>query len=102
MAQTESPASHKSFIAVPPPAPVPTTITSNVFVSIRVFLNRVRWSCDLHGARFPQMRMLSIGRVRATRHGRPDHSQPGIAQTLQPNLRRVVTYYRVIPHQLEK
>src|SRR5579859_285615 len=34
IAQTESPASHKTFIAVPPPAPVPTTITSNIFVGM--------------------------------------------------------------------
>src|SRR5215470_5519738 len=38
IAHTESPASHKIFIAVPPPAPVPTAITSNIFVGMELSL----------------------------------------------------------------
>src|SRR5262249_5638342 len=62
IAQTESPASHKIFIAVPPPAPVPTTITSNVFVGMASLLSTPRRSRSGSFARLARVNECALDR----------------------------------------
>src|SRR5579859_3988190 len=82
IAQTESPASHKIFIAVPPPAPVPTTITSNIFVgmdSSLFTLHRLRsrsWALLAHANEYVPDR-LDAGTQAATAKPRASRDTRG-------------------------
>src|SRR5262245_7543195 len=102
IAQTESPASHRIFIAVPPPAPVPTTIASKSFVGMSFVPLLRRTARALRCVGFMQVNVFGIIRMRTSRHRRPNQTQTGITQALEPNPRRVVANHGVVPHQLKK
>src|SRR5215813_5198692 len=101
MAQTERPASHRIFMAVPPPAPVPTTITSNIFVGAMTSRSLIRRDGD-RSLRFSKMQMFGITRVRTARHRRPHGPQSRIAKTLESDFRCVVADDGVVAHKLEE
>src|SRR4051794_35855017 len=77
-------------MAVLPPAPVPTTMASNIFDGIELLL----------ALREP--RVLGIVGMRAGRHRRPRNLQAGIAETLETNLGGVIADHCVVAHHLEE
>src|SRR5882762_9470577 len=103
-ARTLRPASQRSFIAIPPPAPVPTTIASYTFVATENSPLVCNLECGyvFPLARFLQMSMFRIIGMAATRHAGPNHSQTGIAKTFQSDFCRVITDNGVIAHQLKE
>src|SRR5437588_303918 len=102
MAQTLRPASHSIFMAVPPPAPVPTTIASYTLESKRSSPVLVLLGGDARYRWFTKLNVFRIIRMRTTRHFGPYGPEPGIADALQANFRRVVTDDGVVPHHLKK
>src|SRR5712671_2612965 len=102
MAQTRRPASHRIFMAVPPPAPVPTTIASYTLGSKKSSLVPVGLGRDARACWFTKICVFRIVRMRTTRHLGPYRPKSGIANTFQANFRGVVTDHGVIPHHLKK
>src|SRR5882762_792112 len=102
MAQTLRPASHRIFMAVPPPAPVPTTIASYTLASKKSSLVLAGLGRDVPARWFTQVRVFRIVGMGTPRHLWPHNAQPGVADTFQANFRRVVTHDGVVPHHLKK
>src|SRR5437016_2196795 len=89
-------------MAVPPPAPVPTTIASYTLGSKKSSLVLAGLGQDTRGRRFTKVRVFRIVGMRAPRHLWPHSAKPGIADTLQANFRRVVAHDGVVPDHLKK
>ena len=90
-------------MAVPPPAPVPTTIASYTLVANErssLVLAGLDWSAS--GCRLPKVRVFGIVGMRAAGIAGHTACKPGIAKALQSNLGRVVADNGVIAHHLEK
>src|SRR6476659_3839243 len=85
------PASQSSFSAVLPPAPVPTTITSNVFAGKEVPLFRC--------AEVTMFRIVEMG---TPGHFRPDRAQSWITENLQAHLAGVIANDGIVAHQLKE
>src|SRR5581483_2659181 len=99
-AHTCRPASHSIFIAVLPPAPVPTTITSKVFEGKNFSLLRAVGNAAT--GRFTEILVFRIIGMRTTRHLWPGRPETGIAESLQTDFGGVVPHDGVITHHLKK
>src|SRR4030081_193045 len=102
MAQTWRPASHRIFMAVAPPAPVPTTIASVTLGSKKSSLVLAGLGRDFGARWFTKVRVFRIVGMGTPRHLWPHNAQPGIADTFQANFRRVITHHGVVSHHLKK
>src|SRR5262249_38669720 len=107
-AHTLRPAWHRVLMAIPPPAPVPTTITSYTVSAMPMLLAMLRVCNSSRGLsrhslvfRRWQVKMLRIipvgtsGRFRVERESR-------VVQLLEPRARSVKARDRVFPDQLEE
>src|SRR6266446_2141889 len=93
-AHTVSPASHRVLMAMPPPAPVPTTITSKTFGAIPGALAR----SDL---RRLQVAMARVAGMRTPR-GLPVDPKPRIVELLQADLGGVEAHQGVLADEPEE
>src|SRR5436309_12547648 len=92
-AHTVSPASHRVLMAMPPPAPVPTTITSKTFGAIP-------------GAPLSGFWRLQVAMARVAGMGTPGRlavdPKPRIVELLQADLGGVEAHQGVLPDEPEE
>src|SRR5260370_9812351 len=90
-------------MAMPPPAPVPTTIASKSLIGMcRSPLSRDSQCCSGMIGGLREMHMFGIVGMRAAWHFEPGGAQAGIAERFQPDLGGVVADDGVVTHPLKE
>src|SRR5258708_33148369 len=90
-------------MAMPPPAPVPTTIASKSLMGMcRSPLSQDSQCCSAMIGGLREMRMFGIVGMRAAWHFGPGGAQAGIAERFQSDLGGVVADDGVIAHHLKE